>query len=61
MEMTAAFSLGHCLAALLADDHPLAQLAGHGEGDGLGAAVELLGGGGDLLDSTLSITRGDVL
>jgi len=60
MEMTAAFSLVRCLAALLADDHPLAQLAGHGEGDGLGAAVELLGGRG-LLGSALSITRGDVL
>jgi hypothetical protein len=59
--MTAAFSLCSTAARLLADDHSLAQLAGHGEGDGLGAAVELLGGGGGLLGSALSITRGDVL
>src|SRR5690554_7030383 len=57
--MTTAFSFRYCAARLLADNHPLAQLAGHGEGDGLGAAVELLGGGGGLLGSTLSITRGD--
>ena len=59
--MTAALPLVHASGALFADDHPLAQLAGHGEGDGLGAAVELLGGGGGLLGSTLSITRGDAL
>ena len=60
MAMTAALPLMHASGALFADDHSLAQLAGHGEGDGLGAAVELLGGRG-LLGSALSITRGDVL
>ncbi len=59
--MTAALLLVHASGALVADDHPLAQLAGHGESDRLGAAVELLRGGGGLLGSTLSITRGDAL